>query len=432
MNQIAFGNTTIDRAELDDGGTPLAQSLMHQAYNGQIGKPQCLCKPTGVAMTIAKVAGGYILKRLPMTGDKHEFPTCPSSSTVSQRARQIYARSALKTDDKSTLINIALNVPLVAQGKGQPPPVDRSPRDSHGRAARMSISGLMQIMWEQAGLNRNTFDKKSRTFSHVQAALMEQSHEIVADDKPLNQRIFMPTAMRWADYKDPEKVEQNRQLQLSELRQAAQGDSRAPSPLVLVVGQIRHVEALAATNDQQTTPYRISMRASIEDHKIHDYYGIIDRCVKADPRGWLDQLLREPKSFPGARVWLAMACELMTRISDRKPYLRASHGTLWATNETAMPVEDSAQLYLCQEMIAERRDFVKPMRMDSPLPLADFILKDTQHDTPLEVLSESDKPSKDERMKKMLMLYPNPNSNSPWVWRAAPNTVPPSLPLRKK
>src|SRR6218665_3832261 len=40
-------------------------------------RPRCLCRAGGVEMYIARLADGYIVKRMPETGDRHA-PDCPS------------------------------------------------------------------------------------------------------------------------------------------------------------------------------------------------------------------------------------------------------------------------------------------------------------------------------------------------------------------
>jgi len=147
-------------------------------------RPRCLCQPGGVEMYVARHADRYIVKRLPDSGH-HHAADCPSFQARSAIADMVAEGAA------GTLLR--LGFALSKLPARHPPEVTGLTPRSAPAGPRLSLRGLLQYLWDQAGLTlwRPGFAGR-RSWATVHRHLLMAAQGKVAGGLALPEILYVP------------------------------------------------------------------------------------------------------------------------------------------------------------------------------------------------------------------------------------------------
>jgi hypothetical protein len=217
-------------------GAPGFTAAIADAHASQR-RPRCLCRPEGVEMYVARLGDGYLVKRMPESGNRHA-PDCPSfepPAEVSGLARVL--GRAITENPVSGETSLRLGFAL-SKGPGrsaQHRSADASSTAS-SKPTRLSLRGLLHYLWDQAELTRwhPGFDGK-RSWATVRRHLLQAAEQKVANGNPLSARLYVPEAF---------SVGEQDQIRA---RQFASWSSAAAQPggyqqLMLAIAEVKSIE----------------------------------------------------------------------------------------------------------------------------------------------------------------------------------------------
>jgi len=156
--------------------TRAGQMLLAEDYRSGR-RPRCMCTQEGVEMYVGRRGSLYYLSRMPGSGFLHD-PACESTEDANLLSGAgCYAPGALvETEEGLMRIRAALDV--------------------RGRIALPSpevrLDGVMDLLLEQANLNRTDPDEASRSWAQVRDRLLEAAQNFLVDGASLADRLFVP------------------------------------------------------------------------------------------------------------------------------------------------------------------------------------------------------------------------------------------------
>lgn len=356
-------------------------------------RPHCLCVPAGVEMYIAKHRQ-FVIKRLPDTGN-HHHPGCPSyepDAAQSGLGELIGEAVIERTPDAIELrVDFALTRTLghaVSRGDSQEVGEVKAIR------RRMSLRAFMHYLFERAGLNRWVPAMEGKRNQGVLCKyLLEAAADLTMKGVRLAERLYVP-----------EPFSESNRNQAAERRRAKLAFLQAPSEqshynMALILGEFKSSECTATGRKiwiKHLPDFPLLMDAKTWQ-RIERIYGALFEARDAD-------MAHRPKIVMCALVF-----------AKREHTYQIDTAGLMLTNEQWIPVEGLYELDLLQQLIAQKRRFLKPLRYDAKQGAAfpNALLLDTgEKATPLHVLSNFlDK--KELTIKTEAIKRAGP---SVWVW----------------
>lgn len=345
----------------------------------------------------------YLLARYPQTGFEHD-PRCDwFEPHASATGRISYENGVIRQRDDGT-IAIRLGESLektrsaANTGSGNGP--------SGGGQAEMTLRGLLDLAWEQTGLEtwRPQFAGK-RSWYAVNSVIHKSADGIVIAGHPMTERLAIITprpteAMVSAVHSawDAALTEKRGILllgELSELKETDLGKSYGPILLHTAWGA-----------------YHISLRAE-------------SALITQLRSRWVRELMALANPESKDRVIALLHVRPRTTDHDRFGFVVA--GALMRTTEHFIPAASNYEATVAKRLVAEGRMFRKPMRYDGDGVFPDFELLDTPNVTPMEVFGRNDvayATRRDEKIKYYADLY----GAAWWSWDATASPEPPPFP----
>ncbi|MCX2865357.1 DUF1173 family protein [Paucibacter sp. PLA-PC-4] len=173
--------------------SPGFAAAVAQAY-GRQRRPRCLCRPEGIEMYIARLAGNYLVKRMPGTGLRHA-PACPSYEPPPELSgiRPLLG-SAIKEDPSSGMTLLKLGFSLSRRSAHMTPlrlPSVASTASSS--TSRLSLRALLHYLWDQAELTRwHPGFEGRRSWGAVRRQLLQAASRMVACGEALSSKLEVP------------------------------------------------------------------------------------------------------------------------------------------------------------------------------------------------------------------------------------------------
>ncbi|MFG6433020.1 DUF1173 family protein [Roseateles sp. LYH14W] len=199
-----------------------------RAHAGRL-RPRCLCRSEGAEMYVARLAHGYVVKRMPDTGNRHAAD-CPSfAPSAEQTGLAPLLGSAIREDPATGITTLRLDFPLFRSRQTGYSTVASSSAHVYGVSAsgtKLSMGGLLHYLWEHAGLTRwhPGFEGK-RTWAIIRRHLQRAADHVIAGGCSLGARLYVPEpfslanqdeirARRWANWSSA-AAQEGRHQQLS-------------------------------------------------------------------------------------------------------------------------------------------------------------------------------------------------------------------------
>ena len=334
------------------------QPLLAEAYARKL-PVLCECRPgTELPLYIAHRNERYVLARWPGSGARHatacDHYEAPDHLTGMGQVRG----SAVIDDEKSGETSLKLGFPL-SRGAARLAPAaltnDKPTVKSTGQ--KLTMRGLLHVLWDRAELTHwHPKMAGKRSWFIVRRALVEAATGCKAKQEALPHMLFVPETFRLEDKED---IRARRRAALERVY-------RSPDEMMVVIGEIKEIVPGHGAE-------RIVLRH------------VGDMPFVMNP----DMARRFHKRFAGElALWQAQDS---VRGNDGHlviagSFARRRQGTFDLVEVALMPVtgewmpyETSDERYLIARAVADKRRFVKGLRvnLDAEAPIASLVLKDT-------------------------------------------------------
>lgn len=337
------------------------QQLLGKAY-AQKAQVLCECrKGTDLPLYISHRNDRYVLARWPGSGARHatacDHYEAPDYLTGMGQVRG----SAILDDETSGETALKLGFPL-SRGSARLAPAaltnDKPAVKSSGQ--KLSMRGLLHVLWDRAELTHwHPKMAGKRSWFVVRRALLEAAASCRAKQEALPDVLFVPESFRLEEKED---IRARRRAALERVY-------RSRDEMMVVVGEIKEIVAAHGAE-------RIVLRH------------VGDMPFVMDP----DMARRFHKRFAGElALWQAQhgGTGEQDHLVIAGSFARRREGTFDLIEVALMPVtaewlpyETSDERYLIAKAVAEKRRFVKGLRvnLDADTPIASLVLKDTGED----------------------------------------------------
>lgn len=305
--------------------TAAGQTLLGSYHGGGIDRPRCACTPKGVVMYVGLRGRQYYLARMPGSGFMH-VPGCPAYEKSSHVSGMTHYQDGLVVE----AVGGGLDVRSVDFSR-------RAPAD----VPSVRIDGMLDILIEQAALNRSGPEDSDRTWLSVRGALRTAAAGITLAGKPFSETFFVP-----------EKF--NRDAASALHLEASAFIDRGGEGMIC-----------APLREVQETPYgyRLVLKhlpylklwlSSGHASEIEDRYG--------------RNLFSEPPRFA--------ICLVKAHAGKKAGNYNVENVSIRETDALYLPCESALEMAAAEALREKGSTFVRPLRFDAPRShsLADFVV----------------------------------------------------------
>lgn len=377
------------------------EALLSDFYEKKL-RPLCLCRPSGVAMYIAKAYGKHIIKRLPDGGYDHS-PTCDSfepPAELSGLGELLGGAITENPDDGITNLKLDFSLTKIS-GRAAPVPSDVPPTSVTTKGSKLSLRATLHYLWEQAAFNRwSPAMASKRNWFVVRKHLLKVASNNQTKGASLEQSLFIPENFVLEQKSD---IEQRRKAQLHDVMPAA-GKTKK---LKLLVGELKSMS-------ESRYGFKLSFK------HLPDFPFMMDE----------DLHKRFTKHFNiEFELWdgrddshLIVICSFYLNASG---FANIVEIAAMIVSPQWIPLENIFDYELISRLVTSQRRFVKTLRYNLPStkPIASAVLTDTTTPCALYIRSANMPESTLDSMNTLI----NDSKLTSWVWHA-PTEVMPELP----
>jgi len=395
MRQFRIGERTCDE------GAPELQSALEQAYERKQ-RPLCLCREPPTTMYIARSAGQFLVKRMPLTGRDHD-PSCPSYEPPYELSGLgPLIGNAIQIDQATGTAVLKLDFSLTKRGSRSAPASPSETSDTvRNEARKLSLRAVLHYLWDAAELTEWTsLWAGKRGWGKVRASVMNAAREMTVRGGPLCDILFVPEVFH-ADHK----------AAISARRSSALSGAQAPGnglqKLMLLVGEVKEF------------PEARSGRKVVIKH-------LPDFPLMLEEAAWrrLNKRYESELELWDANEETHVVAVATFGISNAGiPAINEM--ALMAVTENWIPFESAHELRLLSRLAGMRRKSVKGLRfnLSRDQPVVCVTLPEGR---PSPVAMYIVPAGADEDYDRMLaeMIDARPEM-TPWVWRTADGDMPP-------
>ncbi|UUX96609.1 DUF1173 domain-containing protein [Aquabacterium sp. J223] len=392
------------RFEVGARGFADAVAEAHAAHQ----RPRCMCLVVGVEMYVARLGGGYIVKRMPGTGS-HHAPDCPSYEPPAEFSGlgQVLG-SAIIEDPAAGETTLKLDFPLTKMpGRSTIPPTGSEGDSVSSTGTRLSLRGLLHYLWDQAELTRwHPGFAGKRTWATVRRHLLHAAEHKIARGEALLARLYVP---------EPFSIEERDAINS---RRLAQWQSAVPSPgkpqqLMLLICEVKEI-----------VPARYGCKAIVK-HIPDQAFAIDERLYRRLGRRFEAEL-----ALWGASDDVHMV--MIATFGVCSAGLPAIHElSLMPVTAQWLPIKNSFEHQLVGQLVADRRSFIKGIRyhLQGGRGLATAVLTDSGDAVmPMFIgLAEEGKLPKAEAVANAVGM----GAAAAWIWRPGVGPMPPFPPMQR-
>lgn len=368
--------------------------------HGTAVRPLCMCRNPGVEMYVAKINGGFFIKRMPSTGGNHaasceSYEPPPELSGLGQ-----VAGSAIQEDPDSGTTALKFDFSLSkAAGRAAPTPSGKEPDSVKTDGNKLSLRGTLHYLWEEAGFNRWAPKMAGRrSWSVIRKYLLQSASDKTAKGTSLAELMYMPEPFA-AEHKDA--IAQRRLAQLGKCAAAEKGARR----LMLVIGDVKEF-AVARYGHKVVLKHAPDFHLMLAD----DIYKRIFKRFAVELELW--NLLD-----------VSHLVLIGTMSIGPTGVASLEEAALMCVSENWIPFESTADKMVLDALTAQGLRFMKGMRynLSSTRPLACAVATDTvPHPTAMYVLPVS---ASEDYIATMDALIAE-SSLASWVWRVGDEPMP--------
>ena len=321
-----------------------------------------MCLVEGVEMYVARLADGFIVKRMPNTGS-HHAPDCPSYEPPPESSGLGQVLGSAITEDPTTgetTLKLDFSMSKIA-GRSAIPTGGGDSDSVTSSGTKLSLRGLLHYLWDQADLTRwqPGFAGK-RTWSTVRKHLLLAAENKIARGDSLRARLYIPEVFS-VDQRDA--INAKRMAQWSQAI-AAPGK---PQHLMLLIAEVKEI-----------VPARYGFRAVVK-HVPDQAFALDEQRYRRLGRRFASAL-----ALWGAAddVHMVMIATFSVAAAGIPNIVELS---LMPVTRHWLPVEDGFEKQLIERLVADGRSFVKGLRynLGAGTTLANATLTDCKGSAPL-------------------------------------------------
>ena len=323
------------RFEVGARGFADAVAEAHAAHQ----RPRCMCLVEGVEMYVARLGGGYIVKRMPDTGS-HHAPDCPSYEPPAGFSGLGQVLGSAITENPATgETTLKLDFPLTKMpGRSTIPPAGGECDSVSSTGTRLSLRGLLHYLWDQAELTRwHPGFAGKRTWATVRRHLLHAAEHKLTRGAPLRARLYVP---------EPFSIEERDAINA---RRLAQWQIAVSAP-----GKTQHLMLLIC-EVKEIVPARYGFKAIVK-HMPDQAFAIDELLYRRLGRRFESEL-----ALWGASDDIHMM--MIATFSLSSAGVPAIHELcLMPATRQWLPVHDGFEKQLLDKLVGESRAFVKGLR----------------------------------------------------------------------
>ncbi len=322
-------------------GSPRLAEAVAEAHAARQ-RPRCLCLAKGVEMYIARLAGaqdGYVVKRMPGTGNQHA-PDCPCYEPPPEATGlgQVLG-SAISEDPATGETTLKLDFPLSKiAGRSAAPAAGGDSDSVTSSGTRLSLRGLLHYLWNQAELTRwHPGFAGKRNWGTVRSHLLRAAEHKIARGDALRGRLYVPEMF---SVEERDAINARRLTQWQHVM-AAPG---RPQQLMLLIGEAKEI-----------VPARYGYRCVVK-HVPDQAFAIDEPLYRRLGRRFDTEL-----ALWGSADSVHMVIIATFGVSEAGVPAIAEMSLMPVTLQW-LPIEDSFERQLVEQLVAQGRSFIKGLR----------------------------------------------------------------------
>ncbi|OAI03865.1 hypothetical protein A1353_14085 [Methylomonas methanica] len=411
MSELLLDGEAYDYLWLTDRSNPKAQQILRR-YHGCAERPCCQClTDTRNRQLVIKIRGQrYYLARKAYTSHHHAEwcllyePSETGSSSVKQKPAIQCEGDTVNVKLQTRLTRASFTTKQtddnpVAEDNPNPPH-NKAPSLKPGRASTRLV-GLFHALIQKAQLNLWQPQQTERQFAASTRALVKAAQTVTLEkQQPVAERLVITLREK--------NLEHSQAINLA----ALQKKTANPQQAAIVVGEIKEcwkntkVEGalglkLKLLNVPLWLPPPVARKATNSFGQLFGEIGKPDRRILV-----IAAVFRSKTSFVVSDIGLIR------------------------TNRQFIPVDSSYELQVADNLIAERRAFSKPLKLEGELRyLLDFMLQDCQVPWVMEVFGITND-DKYQAQKLEKLQYYRDHGIPCWQWEPDTEKVMPDFPIR--
>jgi len=355
-------------------------------------------------MYVARLAEGFIVKRMPNTGS-HHAPDCPTYEPPAEFSGLGQVLGSAITEDPATgetTLKLDFSMSKIA-GRSAMPTADGDRDSVASSGTKLSLRGLLHYQWDQAELTRwqPGFAGK-RTWSTVRKHLLLAAENKIARGDSLRSRLYIPEVF---------SVEHRDAISARRIAQWSQAVAvpGKPQQLMLLIAEVKEI-----------VPARYGFKAVMKH--------VPDQAFSLD-----EQLYRRlGRRFESALALWGAAEDIHMVIIATFSVAAAGIPTivelsLMPVTRQWLPVESAFEKQLIERLVADGRSFVKGLRynLGAESAVASATLTDCEGSAPLLFVAHA---GIEDIGRHLEVCDP---SVRVWLWHPSSEAMP-SLPPRRQ
>ncbi|WP_038366348.1 DUF1173 domain-containing protein [Bosea sp. UNC402CLCol] len=384
---------------------PALPTAIAAAYRDRM-RPLCLCREPGIPMYVAAMGEQFVVKRMPLSGGQHD-PACDSyEPPLDLSGLGPLMGSAIRLDPASGMAALRLEFSLTRTGsRAAPTPGASESTSVKSEGRRLSLRGLLHLLWNEAGLTKWTSAwAGKRHWWNIRWHLIEAAKTMLVRGAPLSEILLVPEPFR-AENKDA--IEQRRAIALS----GVQPQKTGPRKLMVLVGEVKEFQAARGG-------HRLVVK---------HWPGF---PILLDERAWTRVQARFEAELA---LWAANDTSHLITVAtfglNAAGLAIIEEIALMVVAENWIPYESAQELRLVETLAKLREQSIKGLRYASPAdqPIAAALLM--QHrprPLALFVVPASADDAYEAALEEMIASRPEMDS---WIWHAGQGEMP-ALPVR--
>lgn len=386
---------------------PNAGAVLEEAYKAKV-RPMCLCKgEPGLPMYIAHIGNGYYLKRMPNTGKQHAVG-CASWDMPDEFSGRIDLFGGGISFEGDTML-LRLAFPLSKQGTRiteelkQAPAGDKLSVNNGGK--RLSLQGLLHMLWDEAGLNKWQGCEPDRKWDYVYHSLNLAVEGKVVKQHPLSRFVYVPEPFIREKHEEQEAARRKRFIEF------AIHENQHGHQLMLLIGELKKIEECGSGGFRALIKHVPDFPFLVNGHlykRIEKNYGNEKNIVNSTENQWSHQIVAATFS-----------------VMPEGP-AEVEEISYMPVNAQWIPFNNIYEHNLLAKLIADKRSFIRPLRYNrlKSVLMPSMVLTDTgSAPTALYVVAPGQDLEKIER-DSLEVDY------AKWFWNTIEQDTVPDLPKR--
>ena len=218
--------------ESSDRALQTALAKIHQMKE----RPLCMCRKPGVEMYIAKMAGTFVVKRMPNTGENHasacdSYEPPPELSGLGQ-----VMGSAIQENPDEGVTTLKFDFSLTkVPGRAAPMPSGAETDSVKTDGNKLTLRGTLHYLWEEAGFNRWAPSMEGkRSWFVIRKYLIQAAEDKFSKGSSLANILYIPESF------NAKKKDDITQRRISHMMKAAI-PAKGARNLMLAIGEVKEI-----------------------------------------------------------------------------------------------------------------------------------------------------------------------------------------------